>query len=64
MFIYSFFRFFSHIGYYRILSLVPCDTRYILVDIYFLYNSVYMLILNSEFILSAISINAWLNYDI
>ena len=43
-----FFRFFSHIGYYKILSIVPCAlySRSMLV-IYFIYNSVYMLIPNS-----------------
>ena len=35
-YIYNFFRFFSHIGYYKILSIVPCAIQYILV-VYLFY---------------------------
>ena len=36
-----FFRFFSHIGHYTVLSRVPCAIQKVLI-IYFIYNSVYM----------------------
>ena len=36
-----FFRFFSIIGYYRILSIVPCAIQWVLV-VYFIYSSMYM----------------------
>ena len=42
-----FFRFFSHVGYYRILSRVPCAVQGSIVVIYFIYSGVYMLIQNS-----------------
>ena len=35
-----FFRFFPHIGYYKILSRVPCAIQQVMV-IYFIYSSVY-----------------------
>ena len=39
-----FFRFFSHIGHYRVLSLVHCALQQVLTGyrIYFTYSSVYM----------------------
>ena len=40
-----FFRFFSHIGSYRVLNKIPCAIQLVLVD-YFIYSSVHMLILN------------------
>ena len=42
-----FFGFFSIIGYYKILSIVPCTTLKVLVVYYFIYSSVYILIPNS-----------------
>ena len=33
----SFFRFFSHIGYYRILSRVPCAIRQVLISYLFYF---------------------------
>ena len=43
-----FFRFFSIIGYYKILSIVPCAIQYrSLLVICFVYSSRYMLIPNS-----------------
>ena len=47
-----FFKFFSHLGYYKALSRVPCAVqfKYLLV-IYFKYSSVYMSIPNSQSIL-------------
>ena len=42
-----FFGFFSHIGYYRILSRVPCAISRSLLLIYFIYSRMYMLIPNS-----------------
>ena len=35
------FRFFSHIGYYRVLSRVPCAISRSLLVTYFIYSSVY-----------------------
>ena len=52
-YIHTVLRFFSHIGHYRILSRVPCTVQYVLMFslvIYFIYNSVYMLIPISRFI--------------
>ena len=46
MHIFMLFRFFSHIGYYRILSQFPVQYKYVLTD-YFTYGSVHMLIPNS-----------------
>ena len=40
-----FFRFFSLIGYYKILSIVPCAIS--LLFIYFIYSSVYLLVPHS-----------------
>ena len=50
--LYSFFfRFSSVIGYYKILSIVPCAIcSGSLLVMYFTYNSVYLLIPNSKFI--------------
>ena len=47
-----FFKFFSHLGYYEVLSRVPCAVqfKYLLV-IYFKYSSVYTSIANSQSIL-------------
>ena len=45
-----FFRFFSLICYYKILSIIPCAIQYFLLIIYFIYSSVYMLIPNFYFI--------------
>ena len=45
--IFIFFRFSPHTGYHRILGRVPCVTQSVLVDIYFIYSSVCMLIPNS-----------------
>ena len=44
-----FFRFFSHMGYYKILSIVPCAMLYSrsLFVIYFTYANVYTLIPSS-----------------
>ena len=43
MYIYPFFfRLFSHIDYYRILSRVSCATPWVLIAIYFIHSSVYM----------------------
>ena len=36
-----FFRFFSHIGHYTVLSRAPCAIQKVLI-IYFIYSSVYM----------------------
>ena len=44
-----FFRFFSHIGHYSVLSRVPCALQQVLV--YFIYRSVYMLIQIYPFLL-------------
>ena len=41
-----FFIFFSLIGYYRILRIVPCATHRSLLVTYFIYSSVYMFIPN------------------
>ena len=49
-----FFKFFSHLGYYRILSRLPCaiDFQQIsLLAIYFKYSSVYLSILNFQSII-------------
>ena len=43
-----FFRFFSHLGYYRVLRTVPCSRS--LSIICFIYSNVYMLLLISLFI--------------
>ena len=43
MYTHFFFRFFSIIDYYKILSIVPCAVLSIFV-IYFIYSSVYLLI--------------------
>ena len=37
-----FFRIFSHIGHYRVLSRFSCSIQQVLIFIYFIYNSVYM----------------------
>ena len=42
-----FFKFFSHIAYYNILSIVPFVYNGSLLVIHFIYSSVYMLIPNS-----------------
>ena len=42
-----FFRFFSYIGYYRILSRVPCTISKSLLIIYLRHNSRYLLIPSS-----------------
>ena len=42
-----FFRFFSIIGYYKILNIVPCARQEGLVAYLFIYSSVYLLIPNS-----------------
>ena len=44
---YVYFRFFSIIGYYKILSVVPCAIQGSLLFTYFIYSSVYLLISNS-----------------
>ena len=44
-----FFRFFSHIDYYEILSRVPCTIQWVLVGCLF-YGDVYMLIPNSSLV--------------
>ena len=41
-----FFRLFSHTGYYKILSIVPCAIQQVLT-VCFIYSSVYMLLPNS-----------------
>ena len=51
----TFFRFFSHIGHYRVLSRVPCVYSRSLLVIYFIYSSVYMSIPISQFILSLLT---------
>ena len=43
-----FFRFFSMKDYQKIVSIVPCPVQWVLV--YFLFSSIYLLILNSLFI--------------
>ena len=43
IYIYSFFRLFSYIAYYRGSSRVPCAIQSVLVD-YFIYSGVYLLI--------------------
>ena len=49
MYTYIFFyKFFSIIGYYKILNIVPCAIQEILVA-YFVYSGVYLLTLNSQF---------------
>ena len=35
-------RFFSHIGYYGVLSQVPCAAEQVLISYYFKYSSVYI----------------------
>ena len=35
-----FFRYFSIVGYYKILSIVPCTIQYVLVDYLFVYSGV------------------------
>ena len=47
MYVHSFFRFFSNIGYYRILNRVPCAIKGSLLTTSFTHSSVYMLIPNS-----------------
>ena len=42
-----FFRFFSHMGYHRILSSVPCAIQEVPVDDLFTYRSAYPLIPDS-----------------
>ena len=37
-----FFRFFSIIGYYKILNIVPCAIYNRSLDVYLIYSSVYM----------------------
>ena len=49
-----FFRFFSHIGHYRVLGRVPCAIQQVLI-IYFIYSSVCMSIPISQFIPSPLS---------
>ena len=44
-----FFRSFSHIGYYRILSIVPYAIQWVLISYLFICRSVYMSILISQF---------------
>ena len=44
------FRLFSYIGFYRVLSRVPCSTCRFLLLIYFVYRSMSMSILVSQFI--------------
>ena len=46
-YVHSFFRFFSNIGYYRILNRVPCAIKVSLLTTSFTHSSVYMLIPNS-----------------
>ena len=41
-----FFRFFAIIGYYKILNIVPCALPQVLLFIYFIYSSLYLLISN------------------
>ena len=41
-----FFRSFSHLGYYRVLSRIPCSIQQVLV-VYLVYNTVYVLIQSS-----------------
>ena len=49
-----FFKFFSHLGYYRILSRVSYALQWVLVGyLLYIYSSVYMSIPNSQFILSS-----------
>ena len=48
--IYILFQILSIIGYYRILTVVPHAIQWVLVVIYFIYNSVYLLTPNSEFV--------------
>ena len=50
MYILFFFRFFSHIGYYRVLSRLPCAVHRSLSVDYFVHKSVSMLIPTSYFI--------------
>ena len=45
--VYKFLRFFSIIGYYKVLNTVPCALQKILLVIYFIYSSLYLLIPNS-----------------
>ena len=45
-----FFRFFSIIGYYKILNIVPCASSRSLLFIYFKYSSLHLLIPSSKFI--------------
>ena len=45
--VYIYFRFFSIIGYYKILNIIPCA---ILLLIYFMYSSLYLLIPYSQFV--------------
>ena len=47
MYLYPhFLRFFSHIDHYRVWSGVPCAVQ----QIYFIYSSVYVSVLTSQFI--------------
>ena len=50
MYIHSFFRFFSIMGYYKILITFPVLYNKPFLFIYFIYNHIYLLISNSEFI--------------
>ena len=45
-----FFKFFSHLGYYRIASRVPCAIQQVLVYYYFIFSNVYMLTPNFQLI--------------
>ena len=45
-----FFQIFSITHYYKILDIIPCAIPWVLFGIYFIYNSVYLLIPNSYFI--------------
>ena len=45
--VYSIFRFFALIDYYKIVSIVCCAMQWVLVVYLFIYSSMYMLILDS-----------------
>ena len=45
-----FFKFFSHLGYYRIPSRVPCAIQQALVYYYVIFSNAYMLTPNSQLI--------------
>ena len=49
IYIYSFSRLFSLIGNYKILNIVLCACSRSLLDTYFVYSCIYMLISNSYF---------------